>query len=125
MMEAAVFVGDSATRIERVPIPSPGPPDVLVRLEGTGVCASNLPAWEGRPWLDYPLAPGATVLTSAPTASTTPQPSCPGDPGAAGYWNHERPCHTGRLDAQTPLPSTATRTSCAEGCGTGTRATEI
>lgn len=59
MMEAAVFVGDSATRIERVPIPSPGPPDVLVRLEGTGVCASNLPAWEGRPWLDYPLAPGA------------------------------------------------------------------
>jgi 2-desacetyl-2-hydroxyethyl bacteriochlorophyllide A dehydrogenase len=30
-----------------------------VRLEGCGVCASNLPVWEGRPWFQYPLTPGA------------------------------------------------------------------
>lgn len=38
------------------------PPDageVRVRLEGCGVCASNLPVWEGRPWFTYPLSPGA------------------------------------------------------------------
>jgi threonine dehydrogenase-like Zn-dependent dehydrogenase len=32
---------------------------VLLRIEGCGVCGSDLPAWEGRPWFDYPLAPGA------------------------------------------------------------------
>jgi threonine dehydrogenase-like Zn-dependent dehydrogenase len=32
---------------------------VLVEVEGCGVCASSLPLWEGRPWFDYPLAPGA------------------------------------------------------------------
>lgn len=33
--------------------------EVLVRLEGTGVCASNLPVWEGREWFRYPIEPGA------------------------------------------------------------------
>jgi threonine dehydrogenase-like Zn-dependent dehydrogenase len=28
-------------------------------VEGCGVCGSNVPVWEGRPWFDYPLAPGA------------------------------------------------------------------
>jgi threonine dehydrogenase-like Zn-dependent dehydrogenase len=28
-------------------------------VEGCGVCGSNLPVWEGRPWFDYPLAAGA------------------------------------------------------------------
>ncbi len=30
-----------------------------MRLEGTGVCGSNLPVWQGRPWFTYPLDPGA------------------------------------------------------------------
>ena len=42
-----------------VPLPEPGPLDVRVRLEGSGVCASNLPAWQGQPWFAYPLEPGA------------------------------------------------------------------
>src|SRR3954467_9499796 len=32
---------------------------VRIRLEGCGVCGSNLPVWEGRPWFRYPLEPGA------------------------------------------------------------------
>jgi NADPH2:quinone reductase len=32
--------------------------DVLVRVEGCGVCASSLPVWQGRPWFAYPLGPG-------------------------------------------------------------------
>jgi threonine dehydrogenase-like Zn-dependent dehydrogenase len=39
--------------------PEPGPDELLVRLEGCGVCASNLPPWEGRPWFQYPMEPGA------------------------------------------------------------------
>ena len=31
---------------------------VRVRLEGCGICGSNLPVWEGRPWFEYPLLPG-------------------------------------------------------------------
>jgi threonine dehydrogenase-like Zn-dependent dehydrogenase len=30
-----------------------------VRLEGCGICASNIPPWEGKPWFSYPMAPGA------------------------------------------------------------------
>lgn len=37
----------------------PGPREVRVRLEGCGVCGSNLPVWEGRPWFTYPFAPGS------------------------------------------------------------------
>jgi len=32
--------------------------EVRVAVEGCGVCGSNLPVWEGRPWFDYPLPPG-------------------------------------------------------------------
>jgi threonine dehydrogenase-like Zn-dependent dehydrogenase len=37
----------------------PGRGEVRVALEGCGVCGSNLPVWEGRPWFTYPLEPGA------------------------------------------------------------------
>ncbi|MDX1654337.1 MAG: zinc-binding dehydrogenase [Candidatus Competibacteraceae bacterium] len=58
-MTAAVFTAPGRIELRETPIPSPGPGQVLVRLEGCGICASNLPVWEGRPWFDYPLAPGA------------------------------------------------------------------
>jgi threonine dehydrogenase-like Zn-dependent dehydrogenase len=32
---------------------------VLVELEGCGLCGSDLPVWEGRPWFDYPREPGS------------------------------------------------------------------
>ncbi|MBD0275403.1 MAG: zinc-binding dehydrogenase, partial [Acetobacteraceae bacterium] len=32
---------------------------LLVNVEGCGVCASNIPPWEGKPWFSYPMAPGA------------------------------------------------------------------
>lgn len=36
----------------------PAPHEVLVRLQGCGICASSLPLWEGRPWFEYPLDAG-------------------------------------------------------------------
>jgi threonine dehydrogenase-like Zn-dependent dehydrogenase len=36
-----------------------GPGQVRVAVEGCGVCGSNLPVWQGRPWFEYPLRPGA------------------------------------------------------------------
>src|ERR671932_2782104 len=58
-MPAAIFAGPHSIRVAQVALPEPGPHEIRVRLEGCGVCASNLPVWEGRPWFTYPLAPGA------------------------------------------------------------------
>ena len=58
MMRAARVIAPGKVRVEEVRVPEPGPGQLLVRLEGCGVCGSNLPAWEGRPWFKYPLAPG-------------------------------------------------------------------
>lgn len=41
------------------PMREPGPGEVRIRLEGCGVCASNIPPWEGKPWFQYPMEPGA------------------------------------------------------------------
>jgi threonine dehydrogenase-like Zn-dependent dehydrogenase len=58
-MQAAVFCGAGRIEMQRVPRPQPAAREVCVRLEGCGVCASNLPVWAGQPWFRYPLAPGA------------------------------------------------------------------
>ena len=54
MMRAAVLIGPGQLRVEQVPRPLPGPGQVRVRLEGSGVCASNLEPWAGQPWMTYP-----------------------------------------------------------------------
>ncbi len=58
-MRAAALVGPGRVEIVEVPVPDPGPRQVRIRLEGCGICGSNLPTWEGRPWFRYPFAPGA------------------------------------------------------------------
>jgi len=58
-MRAATVVAPQTLRLDRVPPPTPGPLEVRVRLEGTGVCASNLANWQGTPWTQYPMEPGA------------------------------------------------------------------
>lgn len=55
----AVIDGPRSVRIDIAPLPEPGPGQVRLVLEGCGVCGSNLPVWEGRPWFTYPLAAGA------------------------------------------------------------------
>jgi len=47
------------TRVCEVGIPEPGENQVRVMLEGCGICASNLPVWEGRTWFKYPLEAGS------------------------------------------------------------------
>lgn len=56
---AAVLNGPRTAAVRHAPLPPLQPREVRVRLEGCGVCGSNLPVWEGRPWFNYPLAAGA------------------------------------------------------------------
>ena len=57
-MRAAVVTGPGEVRIDRVPLPEPGPGEVRIRLQGCGVCASNLTPWKGPEWMQFPTAPG-------------------------------------------------------------------
>jgi threonine dehydrogenase-like Zn-dependent dehydrogenase len=53
-MQAAVLAAPGDMRVEDVAIPMPGAGEVRVKLEGCGVCASNLEPWGGLPWISYP-----------------------------------------------------------------------
>jgi 2-desacetyl-2-hydroxyethyl bacteriochlorophyllide A dehydrogenase len=56
---AAVLVAPRQFQLQIEPPPLEADNQVVVQVEGCGLCASSLPVWEGRPWFDYPLAPGA------------------------------------------------------------------
>jgi len=57
-MKAAVIPRPGSIDIAEVPIPTPQDHQVVIRVESCGVCASNLPRWEGKPWFTYPTTPG-------------------------------------------------------------------
>jgi threonine dehydrogenase-like Zn-dependent dehydrogenase len=57
-MRAAVLVAPRQFRIEDAPLPEPAPGQVRVRLQGCGVCASNVTPWEGPDWMRFPTEPG-------------------------------------------------------------------
>jgi threonine dehydrogenase-like Zn-dependent dehydrogenase len=57
-MRAASIVAPGQLEVVNVPRPEPSARQVRVKLEGCGVCGSNLPLWEGRPWFKYPPNPG-------------------------------------------------------------------
>ena len=56
---SAIISGPGSVRLGRSKTQAPGPTQVRVRLEGCGVCGSNLPVWQGRPWFKYPMEAGA------------------------------------------------------------------
>ena len=57
-MRAAVLAGPGRVRVEAVAAPRPGSGQVRIRLEGCGVCASNLGPWAGPDWMRFPTEPG-------------------------------------------------------------------
>ncbi|MBA4149781.1 MAG: zinc-binding dehydrogenase [Verrucomicrobia bacterium] len=57
-MKAAVLIGPGRFCLQEIDIPEPRDKEVRIRIEGCGVCGSNLAPWEGRQWFKYPFAPG-------------------------------------------------------------------
>src|SRR5437879_12547771 len=60
-MRTAVISKARRAEFRDVGIPAPGPLELRIKLQGCGVCGSNAPVWEGRPWFQYPFeadAPG-------------------------------------------------------------------
>lgn len=58
-MHACVIASPRQASLTDIDVPEPREGQVLLRLEGSGVCASSVPLWEGREWFDYPQPPGA------------------------------------------------------------------
>ena len=58
-MRAAVITAPGNVDIVQTEIPQPNADQILVRIKGCGVCASNIPPWEGKPWFTYPMDRGA------------------------------------------------------------------
>ncbi|MBY5580183.1 MDR/zinc-dependent alcohol dehydrogenase-like family protein [Rhizobium leguminosarum] len=57
-IRAAIITGPGQISVEERPLPQPGPGQVRIRLEGSGVCASNLAPWSGPEWMTFPTEPG-------------------------------------------------------------------
>jgi threonine dehydrogenase-like Zn-dependent dehydrogenase len=57
-VRAAVVQSPRHVVVIEAPEPEPGPNQVRVKLEGAGICASELPLYEGREWFEYPRAHG-------------------------------------------------------------------
>ncbi len=57
-MKVAVLTGPRTFEMRELPLPAPGAGEVRVRLQGCGVCASNVTPWEGPEWMTFPTEPG-------------------------------------------------------------------
>lgn len=108
MMRAAVLAAPGEIRIEQVPRPEPGEGEVRIRLEGCGVCASNLEPWAGLPWMTYPAEAGGlghegwgTVDAVGPGVSSVRQ----GDRVAALSYRSFAEYDLAKAEAVVPLPA--------------------
>ena len=58
-MRTAVISNPRKAEVRNIDVAKPGARELRIRLQGCGVCGSNVPVWEGRPWFQYPLEAGA------------------------------------------------------------------
>lgn len=56
---AALISAPRQIAVRRVEFRAPAAGEIRVRIEGCGVCASNLELWLGKPWFKYPVERGA------------------------------------------------------------------
>ncbi|HEX3980775.1 MAG TPA: alcohol dehydrogenase catalytic domain-containing protein, partial [Acidimicrobiales bacterium] len=87
-MSAAVYVGDGAIAVQQVPVPEPGPDEVLVEVAQCGICGSDLhlvlekyarPGTVlGHEWAGTVVATGEMVTGWEPGARvvSNPTPGC-------------------------------------------------
>ena len=58
LQRSAVIEAPGKVSVLEDVLPEPGKGEVRIKLEGSGVCASNIPMWEGRDWFNYPVDAG-------------------------------------------------------------------
>lgn len=58
LRKSAVIKEPGKICFDETKLPEPKEGEVRLKLEGSGVCASNIPVWEGRDWFNYPISGG-------------------------------------------------------------------
>nr|WP_017201833.1 alcohol dehydrogenase catalytic domain-containing protein [Microbacterium barkeri] len=70
MMTAVVFTAIDAVEVRSVPVPTPGPGELLIRVEAAGLCHTDLDILAGRYAAQFPRIPGhefaGTVVDADP-----------------------------------------------------------
>jgi len=106
-MRAATLVEPGRFELKEVDAPEPGEGEVLIRVEGCGLCASNLGPWTGVAGVGYPLEPGApghevygTVAAVGPGVESV----VPGDAVTALTYNGFAEYDVARADAVVRVP---------------------
>ncbi len=61
-MRAVVYDAPRSFSVEEVPTPEPGPGEVRVRIEQTGICGTDLHIHEGNFFAEFPLIPGHELV---------------------------------------------------------------
>ena len=75
---------EQVLQVGELPDPRPGPGEVRVRLEGCGVCASNLTPWSGPDWMRFPTEPGDLGHEAWGVVDAVGEPT---EAGAGGIWS--------------------------------------
>jgi D-arabinitol dehydrogenase (NADP+) len=88
-MKAVVYSGPSVFEIADVPIPVPGPGQVLVKMEQTGVCGTDLHLHEGEFDAVFPMTPGHETVGRVDGELVTVNPNKPC--GRCDYCRSGRP----------------------------------
>jgi threonine dehydrogenase-like Zn-dependent dehydrogenase len=106
-MRASVIASPGRATVRTIHPPEPGLGEVLLRLEGSGVCASSLPVWEGRTWFEYPQpagAPGHEGWGRIAALGEGVQGLAVGDRVAAVSYKAHAEYDTAQASAVVPLP---------------------
>ncbi|HVL64270.1 MAG TPA: zinc-binding dehydrogenase [Actinomycetota bacterium] len=107
-MKAALLEAPRSFRLTSVDEPRPGAGEVLLRVEGCGICGSELPAFEGRDWFTYPFPPGApgheswgTVVAVGDGVASVAE----GDRVAGLAFRSHAELDVARADSLVPIPA--------------------
>ena len=96
-MRAAVLHAPGDLRVERVPVPTLGPADALVRVAACGICGSDVPRVLTTGTYHFPTIPGHEM--AGVVEELGPEAAAAGPGGARR--------HAGRRDPPRSLPATA------------------
>ena len=87
-MRVAVLSAPRRLELVEHPVPVPAAGELLLRVAGCGVCASELDMWQGSAHVDYPRFPGHEVSGTVERVGPAVSGFAAGDPVAA--WVTER-----------------------------------
>ena len=98
MMQAACFAGAGKLELREVPVPEPGPGEVLLTIRACGICGSDLHQFAGR-WPQPPFVPGHEITGEISAVGEGVCEWTPGDRVCVEpflYCGHCRYCRAGR-----------------------------